>query len=662
MKRKSLFRDTESVEWKSFWREKANTSVIAKRVRKIVNWLYSHAINGFFGKILTAYSAEDKLFENSLIKRKLGGKTQAHSKVTRARLTMSQLFERSLILTSISELFSSLIHRKLKTYGAFFLSLGAYGTITYFIRSFVFFKGGDRNDLIVCLSLLLFSLPLLLSKETLASAVVKSRLMSSFLFKGLGLPNDYFVKTVKLPNRYSLVTFMGMVLGGLTYFISPIYYLIVASILFSASLILTYPEVGVLALLALVPMSSLTVYSSETLFGILLVTVFSYVIKLIRGKRGFHLRLMDFAVLLFATVQLFGGIVSAGGAQSFRAAAFYFALTLGYFLVVNLVRTEEWVKRSVASLLLFGIVSALIGVVQIFTGGLEASWLDTDVFSTISTRITATFDNPNVYAAYLLLVIPFSFAFLAKKKTGVPKFWHAICLILLLVCMVETWSRGAWLGVLFATVLFFLVYTRRSLPVFLLGGALIPVGSLFLSGNVAERFLSIGSASDSSSQYRISAWRGVVRMLREKWFGGIGFGEAAFSTVYPSFSYAGIESICHTHNLYLQIISETGVAGIVVFALVIILFVQNCLESVYKRRNNADSAIVIAGMAAIGAILVMGLTDYVWYNSRVFLMFWLVMGITNANIRVGEEELKRSFAAIEYSAYSVNVDLNVDNL
>ena len=40
--------------------------------------------------------------------------------------------------------------------------------------------------------------------------------------------------------------------------------------------------------------------------------------------------------------------------------------------------------------------------------------------------------------------------------------------------------------------------------------------------------------------------------------------------------------------------------------------------------------ICLAGMSGIFAILVQGMTDYVWYNYRVFFIFWLCLGVTMA--------------------------------
>jgi hypothetical protein len=41
------------------------------------------------------------------------------------------------------------------------------------------------------------------------------------------------------------------------------------------------------------------------------------------------------------------------------------------------------------------------------------------------------------------------------------------------------------------------------------------------------------------------------------------------------------------------------------------------------------------------ALLLMGLTDHVFYNYRVFLMFWLLAGVSVAQTRVGRAEMER---------------------
>jgi hypothetical protein len=47
----------------------------------------------------------------------------------------------------------------------------------------------------------------------------------------------------------------------------------------------------------------------------------------------------------------------------------------------------------------------------------------------------------------------------------------------------------------------------------------------------------------------------------------------------------------------------------------------------------------IGPMCGIIAVLAQGITDYSWYNYRLFLAFWLVCGLTSAYIRNGRCQL-----------------------
>ena len=535
--------------------------------------------------------------------------------------------------------------------------------VAYFLRVYVFAQG--ENDIFtiwLLLSLLALAFPLMTSKDTFASAAQKSRLASVFLFKWLGIPRDSFTLEKVYPKRYSLVTAIGMVMGALTYFIHPFYYVMIAIVLMVVTLIFTFPEIGILGLIAVVPAASLVDHPSLLLLGMVAVTAASYGIKLLRGKRVIKITLCDFSVLAFSFVLLFSGFFGAGGRAAFDTACLYFVIMMGYFLTVNLIRTREWVYRCVITFLTVASLSGVLGVFQIFTGGMESSWLDLQHFSGINVRITSSFENPNVYASYLLLALPFALALLVRRNGKLKKTPLFACLLLLTACLVQTWSRGAWLGALVMAVLFFVMYSRRSLPYLLWGVAAVPVVSWVIPQTVLNRFLSIGTVSDTSSLYRVSAWRGSFKMLGQYWLSGIGAGEASFSAVYPIFSYAGVEGIHHMHNLYLQIWGEMGLPGILVFLLVIFLFAQNCFEYIHLVRKKEESVIAVAGLTAIGSALIMGLTDYIWYNSRIFLMFWLVMGLVNAFIRVGRAERNRSQNYENNTEYSVNFDLNVDNL
>ena len=146
------------------------------------------------------------------------------------------------------------------------------------------------------------------------------------------------------------------------------------------------------------------------------------------------------------------------------------------------------------------------------------------------------------------------------------------------------------------------------------------------------------------------------------WLGGIGYGEASFEAVYPMFAYSGATAVKHAHSLYLQIVAESGIPGLLIFAVIIVLFMQNCFEYLYRVKKAEGRAVTVAGMAAITGFLVMGLADYVWYNSRVHLAFWLIIALVNANIRVDFAEYNRINGNVKGDVYSANLEIDPESI
>jgi O-antigen ligase len=373
-----------------------------------------------------------------------------------------------------------------------------------------------------------------------------------------------------------------------------------------------------------------------------------YFLKLIRGKRTFRFELIDGAVTVFLLLMLMGGIFTVSVSASLQYALIYGCFTVSYFLVVNLIRNAEWVHRCVAAFICSSAVVSLYGVYQNILGTASTKWQDESMFGNMGGRVVSTFENPNVLAEYLIVTIPFAVAVLLTRRSWLSRGgMFAVCGSGA-ACLVFTMSRGAWLGFMIGMLLFFLIYSRKTMIAVLLGLFSIPVLPFILPESIVKRFTSIGNLADSSTAYRVNIWRGSIDMIRDFFWGGIGAGKT-FTLVYPSYTLAGIESAPHSHNLYLQITIELGIFGLLAFLAVVFLLAQNSFSffSVKEKPGNAieDSRFICAaGFAGIVAILAQGMTDYVWYNYRIFLIFWLVLGLTVASRR----SAMASYADVQY--------------
>jgi O-antigen ligase len=251
------------------------------------------------------------------------------------------------------------------------------------------------------------------------------------------------------------------------------------------------------------------------------------------------------------------------------------------------------------------------------------------MFSTITFRVYSTLENPNVLGEYFLLVIPFAAALLLTadswKKRGL---WLAACGILT-VCLVVTYSRGCYLGLLFAAAIFLVLLDRRFL---ILGIVAVVLSPLYLPESVLTRFTSIGDMADSSTSFRVYIWMGTLAMLKDYWFCGVGPGTEAFNLVYPNYAYSAIEAP-HSHNLYLQILCDTGVVGLGLFLVLVVSGYRMLFTAIRRETDRNRKIFQIAGVSALSGFLLQSMTDYTFYNYRVMFLFWAVLGLCGALCR-----------------------------
>jgi hypothetical protein len=84
-----------------------------------------------------------------------------------------------------------------------------------------------------------------------------------------------------------------------------------------------------------------------------------------------------------------------------------------------------------------------------------------------------------------------------------------------------------------------------------------------------------------------------------------------------------------------------GIIGLVIFAFAIFFNIQKCLEYIKSNRESNARVFVIASIVSIVSALIMGVFDYIWYNQRIFYLFWLVLSIGCAFVRVNNYEKNR---------------------
>lgn len=633
--------------------------IIFGLIDKLADAVYNLLANGFFGTIFTAYSSEQRLLESGYLHGYMFGSGTLGRYSRSIRRVLSEQFENGYFLWLVNKINKILLGTPLKIYGNYFLTFGLYTVFAYFVRRVTAFGAEPEADMIVFgVVAVLASMPLLLSKESLASAIGSSRSARALFCGVFGFREECFeVEAKPTRMRANVAIVLGMVSGFLTFIIEPIHLIALLLGIVIISLVIATPEIGVVLTLFSLPFLSFTDSPSFSLAIFVVITAAGYVIKLIRGKRLIKFEIVDILILVFMIMLFLSGVISVGGDASKAEVLLSCTLMLVYFLVANMMRTEAWIRRCVVALVSSAAVVSVIGIVEYFFGTLTTEWLDITYFADIKGRVVSLFDNSNVLAFYLAIIFPFALDTVFRCKTRREKFISSFATAAIFLCVVFTFSRGAWVAILITGFLYLFIRSRKALKALFAFCLAIPILPVVIPSNIMNRFLSIGDMSDSSTFYRVYTWKGATRAALDNFLGGVGYGNAAFSTIYPQYAYAGIEAAEHSHSLFLQIWIGMGIVGLLVFGLVIFFVSQKNFEYFRDPESHVSACTAGAAFSAFAAAMVMGLFDHIWYNYRVFFLFWAVVGISTAIIRVGNTKSKRSVVETVNDQNSAEIEI-----
>lgn len=631
--------------------KKSLSSIVSQSM--ILPLLYRFAVffmngmrNSMIGRFFCGYEKEQAHLSHVGTKEKQAADPSYRSAASRfvrtSRFRIAAQFDKSAISGLFQKLGIILANLPMSTYGMAVLFFSFFSAITIIIRFFLTYETGQTLDPIsitVTAAALFIGIGCVGSSKRLFDAILQSRLGSFLFFKAAGARETEFRAvteagmTSSVHSTAMIASIIGAVLGLLSAGMPPLLFPI--AILGIPILLLIYktPEFGVVFVLFALPF-----FPTMLLVALMGYLLFCFLLKCLRGKRILRFEWMDLSVALFALVYLLSGIVSASPSDTVKPMLVLGIFLTGYFLVVNLIRSSEWLTRALIAVVSSSVLVSLYGIFENFFGKTEDKWQDEEMFQDISGRVVSTFENPNVLAEYLILCIPIAIAgFLVSKKPS-HKLAYLFATAAGGACLVFTWSRGAWLGFLIAMLIFFVMYSKKAVVAMFFGVFALPFVPFVLPQSILNRFLSIGNLGDSSTSYRVHIWEGTCNMLSEHGLGGIGIGVDVFQKIYPRYALSGIESAPHSHNLFLQIAVECGVLGLILFFVCLFTYAKHTFSHITLPYTKKSRTTVCAIFAATLAILAQGLTDHIWYNYRVFLFFWLCIGLCVASCRVMREE------------------------
>jgi len=320
---------------------------------------------------------------------------------------------------------------------------------------------------------------------------------------------------------------------------------------------------------------------------------------------------------------------------------------LFFFLLVGFLRNKAYWRILLNIAVAIASLVSLIALWQVLGSG-------------ISFRASATLNNSNYLAAYLILLAPLTFSMLIKH----PSFFLGIASFLQIFALLATQTRGGYLGLAIVMVVFAVLYLRRirglpktKLLLWVAGPILLLLTTyyLLLTTNAGQSFQQklpdftdrFSNYQNISSDYapRLEAWQAGWHGMLEKPM--LGYGPENFFVAYDSFYSGSLDNtgslasegslweswFDKAHNFIFDIGATMGFLGLFAYSAI--------FSSALYLLSRKLSIIKIGIIAALSGYLAQNLLGFDTIVPGIYLMFFLAYSSKLGESTLQQEAFRR---------------------
>jgi O-antigen ligase len=421
-------------------------------------------------------------------------------------------------------------------------------------------------------------------------------------------------------------------------------YLLIISVFSSLSDILTdsgYPSIN-RPLIALIGLSILV----------------NYVLKTGKLSKLPSITRTEWALLVYYLVIIFSSIQLTDKGNAYTAILDISKdILVGISLLILLNTTEKW-ERGAWTLIITMTVLSGLGIIKMVSGT-SRTFFDFAQFSgfgqideTGNLRYGGPIGEANIWGQVLTATLPFIIFRLIKDTNPFKKVLLGLSAATILLAIIYTGSRGAFVALL-AIAPIIVIVNRIKLPAILVGLAVMTALLIFLPSSFVQRFQTLRIFFDQSDEYALSRDESIVgrrnamltglAMFRDNPFLGVGFGNYG-NNYWKYASELGLESgalytdsdtdLPQAHSLYVEILSETGLLGMLSFATLIGFIFAGLLKTRKKYKELAIDSDWVSWIDALTISILSFLITGFFLHGIFFRFIWMFIGLALAAVAI----------------------------
>ena len=397
--------------------------------------------------------------------------------------------------------------------------------------------------------------------------------------------------------------------------------------------------------------------NQATIINLLALGIFTfYIFSIIKEEKiVYSTYSLNLPILLFILIITLSILINNTYWISLKDFINFLSYFLIYFFIINNIKTKYSFNFC---LIIFFVTVSLISLYLLL------QYYGLDPFLSDIQQLTSTLGNQNYVASYLALIFPIAFSFFLIETKKINKILFEVVLLINYTGIIICHTRAIWIALFFSLLLFGYLLSHYKMNKILKDNKkwLMILFSLFLLITLiystdnplnrspitaAERAVSAFDMQGSSLRTRLLIWDSTIDMIRDRPLFGSGLGtfplhylnyQADFLKKYPNYlNFSGKAG--EVHNEYLQLGAETGIIGLLVFILIIVILYKTNFNLIKKLKMINGKIIVISLLSGITVTLIHSIFSFPFHIPAVGSAFWFIIGLTIAseNIFVKKE-------------------------
>ncbi len=553
--------------------------------------------------------------------------------------SITKLYDRSMASHVLKKARNGFLSLRTRAIGIFFFTFGVYSFVIAMLVNLFTSRNLDPSNIYGGMVCALSTFFLIFSKGNI-STVLTSSALGEILCDYLNIDRDTVYREKSI-GHLSIAFVLGVAAAALTVFVPlhTIIFFIFTTVVFAV--ILCNPETGLTALTV-----SLFITGHRFHYGIIAITAASYIFKFIRKKRYLTLKKTDLLAAIF-TLSSVGGIFFTLHDRAVNGCIAYAALLIPYLLAILLLRDPKKITKMLTSAVITaGTISALAIIGEAVTIIAPAGTVaDREYLLNLVSSLPA-FESG--FAAFgFSALIPVCTAFIIKPRTEGYRFTLILCLASMVTYLFAFEEMAFALAAIISTAVLLLITGSRWVYFSLAATLSVTVVAAF-AGNFGERL-----------------FRYIYTQIYEAYHQAehiYAFSDSPISSGYIICG-GGFSESYMGKNFYYSIMSQLGIVGFIIFALLSVFIIGQAVLLIIKTyrflesekdpllsesaKDRAETRMgIVSVVCSILCILITATFFDLYTNETAYLMLFLLFGICSAYTRSTLGHIEKTEQAI----------------